>query len=1351
MSCDHMNHRIFSEVPCRARSRLVLILLVLAGCGGGAGVTPSPNGAICGQAVDDRKPRKHTLRPSIEPRTDFPAIAELPAELQTSRMQALERYSAKDISGALDIMSAALEHGRRKLSDTDPRLARLYADVGTLSHINGQIEPAIEAFEAGYAIAEGTLDPSHPFRCELALGLGDALAAAPRPDAARIVHMTRNLYPGDTPCIDYFSLESFSGGASSETRVWGPAAAAAAFAEGSVGEEYSWNIEGGLVNALAILNHRFPAGDDPRILAYESQLAAALRDSGHSDIARERLAAALRRPRTAGDAVAHTDALTQLALLTNDRADIEAAIAAEQEAIVQAEAQPPGASKEPLELALTKSAALHSLLHRYDDARRLYQRARAMHTGYEWAQEAYLIDLGRLERYAGRLDESVRLFESMLGLQKGIARLTASTQRELLYTRIAAGDLATAQHELSVYLDAQVRGIQRDLRAHPYGGPQNEREIHETLQRSAEDVDLTVSLHLQHMPVEPKLAEIALTTVMRRKGLMLEDVQELVASNRRSGNPFDRASMRPWAQRRAELSTLTLTRTRPTQWRNSPISHSLSALYKEESALRTRLFGVAETADASLTVSKVAAGIPEGAAYAEFVKWRPFAPKATAPHEMWGSPRYAVYVLKRSGEVIGRDLGPAEAIDRDVRELRRIISDPACVDAPALASELYRSLLAAIEADIRGAELLLVNPDGELHTVPLAVLRDGDGRLVLESRTLAYITSARQILPVAASTAKTGAPVIMAAPAFGGDSANRPSTGILQTYEPFEALEHALAEGEQLKELMPAATLHTGTAANEARLKEVVRPQVLHIASHGFVLDDDAPGVRGEPGRALRRRRAADDWSQETQAVLEQLPLLRSAVVLANANTYGEEESGEDGILTALEASSLDLEGTELVVVSACESGLGDVRAGHGVFGLQRALATAGSQSQLLSLWRVKDSSTRELMIRYYRHLLAGAGRAHALRLAQLEQIQSGDSHPARWAAFEAFGRWEPLARAPSPAPSPALSAGQSRPEAGPTLHVDWSAQLDAGVVSAPMVRGDVVLGKTWNGLYAVDARSGDVRWKMLGMNDVLLRSDNVLVTQGDNIAPLSETGVPLQVFKYDRRGPMRLLAADLGRVFLAANDRLAALDLGRGVESWSSPLSGPLGSSAETADVLFVFALTGQGSAITAIHKHSLKELWHRETDPFCVLRLATGSSLWESCGWIVRARDPLDGKDMAQLEISGASEAGPDIPEHTEDDDAAELGGIVYMTVQQKLVAIDDATRSLLWTYDEGAGDLVVAGDLLLVSRWDGIRVLDPASGQQWMLKLYGTPSSRVTKSNYGYYVGTFQGLTKFQLVWP
>jgi CHAT domain-containing protein len=186
---------------------------------------------------------------------------------------------------------------------------------------------------------------------------------------------------------------------------------------------------------------------------------------------------------------------------------------------------------------------------------------------------------------------------------------------------------------------------------------------------------------------------------------------------------------------------------------------------------------------------------------------------------------------------------------------------------------------------------------------------------------------------------------------------------------------------------MPDARVFTAGEATEAAIKRINQPRILHIASHGFFLEDKK-----------------DEKSIEN-------PLLRSGLIFAGANKR-QSGAGEDGVLTGLEAAGLNLWGTKLVVLSACDTGVGDVRNGEGVYGLRRALVLAGAESQLLSLWKVRDEPTRDLMVDFYGRLQRGEGCTDALWQAQLTMLRGARElrrHPYFWAGFIQSGDWRSI------------------------------------------------------------------------------------------------------------------------------------------------------------------------------------------------------------------------------------------------------------------------------------------------------------------------------------------------------
>jgi len=198
----------------------------------------------------------------------------------------------------------------------------------------------------------------------------------------------------------------------------------------------------------------------------------------------------------------------------------------------------------------------------------------------------------------------------------------------------------------------------------------------------------------------------------------------------------------------------------------------------------------------------------------------------------------------------------------------------------------------------------------------------------------------------------------------------------------FAPLGGTAEEARAIRTFFPEARVLTGAQATEAALKRAATPRILHIATHGFFLEDSAGRIEN--------------------------PLLRSGLALTGANL--SKTGSEDGILTALEAANLNLWGTKLVTLSACDTCIGEVKNGEGVYGLRRAFFLAGAETLVMSLWPVSDRVTREMMTAYYSGLRKGLGRGEALRRARLEMLKrKGREHPFYWASFIQSGQWAAL------------------------------------------------------------------------------------------------------------------------------------------------------------------------------------------------------------------------------------------------------------------------------------------------------------------------------------------------------
>ncbi len=354
-------------------------------------------------------------------------------------------------------------------------------------------------------------------------------------------------------------------------------------------------------------------------------------------------------------------------------------------------------------------------------------------------------------------------------------------------------------------------------------------------------------------------------------------------------------------------------------------------------------------------------------------------------------PHYAAYALEPDGTVQGVDLGPVAPIDASVRTLRGALTDRR--EVTPLAKDLRMRLFGKLPT-VLGGSRMVVAPDGLLGHVPFeVVLADGGNDRVPR---VTYLTSGRELPHLDAWDAETTEPVLFFDVDYGGG-------------RPWAPLPGTAVEGERIVEHFGEVRALRGSDASEASLNALHRPTFLHVASHGFFESQADPRrfeTLSKTRRGLLVLEQLDVVVPELAATVEtDHPALRSGVVFAGANRGV-------GIVTAAEWSNLDLRGTRFVVLSACETALGEIRNGQGIYGLRRALVLAGVQAQVLSLWDVDDDATAELMSLVYEELAGGATLGDSLHAAKQRLAAANPTrHPYFWAAFTVSGRESVLAR----------------------------------------------------------------------------------------------------------------------------------------------------------------------------------------------------------------------------------------------------------------------------------------------------------------------------------------------------
>jgi CHAT domain-containing protein/Tfp pilus assembly protein PilF len=511
--------------------------------------------------------------------------------------------------------------------------------------------------------------------------------------------------------------------------------------------------------------------------------------------------------------------------------------------------------------------------------------------------------------------------------------------------------------------------------------------------------DRTISLHLDLAPQSRDASALAVLVILQRKGRVLDAMADLLASvQSRSASPEDQRLLDELRATTSQIAARVL---------NGPAG----GLSREEQQKVKDLEARREQIEASLsdhnldfrgvsrevTLESVQAAIPARTALVEYAVYRPFDPTAANNDVAYGPPHYAVYVITGSGEPRGKDLGPAGPIDTAIRALRDALPDPHRADVSRLARAVDARVLQPIRDMLGNPTRLLISPDGALNLIPFESLVDPAGKFAVERYGISYLSSGRDLLRMEFSRGESAKAIIVANPLFGDPDAKRSVSAARSVSSArrsvtagaelsdlyFAPLTGTGEEARAIHALVLDATVLTRTDATKPAITQLTGPRILHIATHGFFLE------------------AASSRATTTSVN----PLLRSGLALAGANL----DKGRS-VLTAFEASHLNLWGTRLVTLSACDTGLGEVRNGEGVYGLRRSFFLAGAETVVMSLWPVSDYVTRQMMTAYYRGLKDGLGRGEALRRAQLSVLaQSNRRHPFYWASFIQAGDWRPI------------------------------------------------------------------------------------------------------------------------------------------------------------------------------------------------------------------------------------------------------------------------------------------------------------------------------------------------------
>lgn len=298
----------------------------------------------------------------------------------------------------------------------------------------------------------------------------------------------------------------------------------------------------------------------------------------------------------------------------------------------------------------------------------------------------------------------------------------------------------------------------------------------------------------------------------------------------------------------------------------------------------------------------------------------------------------------------------------------------------------YDQFWKPIEKEMQGVSSAYLSLDGIYNQINVATLKKPSEKFVIDELKTVTVSSTRQIPSLKAHKTKHSKSdaVLFGFPHYGdkGTISKLPGTKV-----------EVEAIGKILGDYDHKASHFMEKEASESNIKsEVNNPKILHIATHGFFLED-VENLGSDKVFGVEINKAKEN------------PLLRSGLMFHNAenamenNDSKELKNNDNGILTAYEAMNLSLDQTELVILSACETGLGEIKSGEGVYGLQRAFQVAGAESIIISLWKVSDDATQKLMVEFYKNWLRSGDKIAAFNQAQLS-LKNEYENPYYWGAF---------------------------------------------------------------------------------------------------------------------------------------------------------------------------------------------------------------------------------------------------------------------------------------------------------------------------------------------------------------
>ncbi len=580
-------------------------------------------------------------------------------------------------------------------------------------------------------------------------------------------------------------------------------------------------------------------------------------------------------------------------------------------------------------------------------------------------------DLGNFYRSQGRFSEAEGLLEKAFENRKSSLGdthpVTIQSQEDLAILQWLNGNTPEATKNYDEVMEYSMSFINE------FFPPMSEVEKTKYWEKMKNRFSTFYNFALANSVDDPTLLEKMINYRLLTKGMLLSTTTKIKNTILNSGDEELINLYNQWQDQKRTLAIYYSFSKEEVSKQNVNIDSLEDAANKSERLLSQKS---SDFADALVTKSvdykQIQSRLKTGEVVVEMIQFPEF------KNAMTGSYKYAAVIIKQVGPPIVTVLENGDQLDKRYyayynNVIRNKIKD----------DYSYDQYWKRINNYLSDSKTVFFSPDGVYSQININTLKDPNGKYLVQDKVIKLIGSPKDLLEASSTTASGKNAFLLGFPNF-GSSDIVPLPG---TQKELQQVKSALVSGKyQVKD-------YTQANATEANIKGVSSPKIMHIATHGYFMEDiqSQGSVFGVQVEYAKNN-----------------PLLRSGLMLAGASSEEQNASfseEENGILTAYEAMNLDLNTTELVVLSACETGKGDVSSGEGVYGLQRAFVMAGADKMIMSLWKVDDAATQDLMSRFYRNwILSGQEMSQAFRNAQI-QLMATYPDPYYWGAFVMVGR----------------------------------------------------------------------------------------------------------------------------------------------------------------------------------------------------------------------------------------------------------------------------------------------------------------------------------------------------------